>query len=124
MSKPQHPAPWKWYRDESDNDNLPGLEDGEGNWILHFGSERQYYPTEGTPPDDPQTCEIIRAAPEMLAMLRKHEWSASDDDRGEMYCPECGGLRPGGSSLTSEEEGHEADCALAAILARIDGTGT
>jgi hypothetical protein len=55
---------------------------------------------------------LIAAAPEMLAMLRELEWAASADG-GWSCCPVCFGLKG--------RETHDADCRLAALLAKAEG---
>lgn len=54
---------------------------------------------------------LLAAAPEMLAMLKKHEWVY--DGEGEPVCSECEDYKVLG--------GHAVDCALAALLAKAEG---
>ena len=69
------PGPWRWVRDprkieceytEGAMLKLVGQNDGE---ICNFGDDHQYYPTEGTEPDEADA-RLIAAAPELLEALK------------------------------------------------------
>lgn len=61
---------------------------------------------------------LIAAAPELLKMLKRHEY-VHQEDWGIDWCPECGGVKPG--SGTDMQEGHKPDCELAALIAKAEG---
>lgn len=61
-------GPWCFKRKDDDTDN-GGLYNLEGNLVCHFGDSEQYYPTDGTPPDEDDTA-LITAAPDLLAVLQ------------------------------------------------------
>lgn len=65
-----------------------------------------------------------RAAPELLAMLRRLEWSATDECGDDGWCPVCGGHEPVRSLLPESRmlAGHFPDCELDALLARAAAT--
>lgn len=67
MSKVKHPWPWKW--DMGAREQMPQLLDADGEAVCDFGWSTQYYPTEGSPPDDERILELIRAAPELADVL-------------------------------------------------------
>jgi len=58
-------------------------------------------------PATPFADELMRAAPEMEALLRKHEWV-------NMQCPECG---------ERKAEGHDRACPVAKLLTQIPRPG-
>lgn len=60
-------GPWSWQ--EQDGTDMPILRGPNGESICDFGSCRQYYPSEGTPPDEADRA-LIAAAPDLLAALR------------------------------------------------------
>lgn len=55
---------------------------------------------------------LIAAVPDMLAMLEELEWSDFDQRSECFVCPLC---------LSSQDEGHDADCKLGNLLKRIKG---
>lgn len=60
---------WCFKRKDDDTDN-GGLYNLEGNLVCHFGDSEQYYPTDGTPPDEDDMA-LITAAPDLLKELQK-----------------------------------------------------
>lgn len=62
-------GPWCFKRKDDDTDN-GGLYNLEGNLVCHFGDSEQYYPTDGTPPDEDDMA-LITAAPDLLAALQR-----------------------------------------------------
>ncbi len=73
MTQPKHPAPWKWIDksipgDALAADLLPELVDANGDRVCWFGDGKQYYATEGEALEGAAK-ELIRAAPEMAALL-------------------------------------------------------
>lgn len=66
-AKASHPWPWKWIPEVGDT--MPALVDANGDEIFNFGNARQYYPSEGSPPEDPRILELLRAAPELADVL-------------------------------------------------------
>lgn len=66
------PGPWKWEQAPSEEwgDEPQGrIVDADGKLVCDFGDGRQYYPTEGTPPDG-MNRRLILAAPEMFDALK------------------------------------------------------
>ena len=78
-------APWRW-----DGDTL----------VDAHGQDLMLSTQFGDFPATPRIDELMRAAPEMEALLRKHEWV-------NMECPECG---------KRKAEGHDRACAVAKLL--------
>jgi len=64
------PAPWKWIVEFEDSAKMPSLVDANGKEICNFGDSEQYYPLEGTPPND-ENSKLIEAAPELLEALKE-----------------------------------------------------
>lgn len=61
----------------------------------------------------------------LLAALHDAEWGGQEpDDDGEYFsaCPVCGGGDPDHALTPDKEAGHVAGCALAAALAKAEGT--
>lgn len=59
---------WCFKRKDDNTDN-GGLYNLEGNLVCHFGDSEQYYPTDGTPPDEDDMA-LITAAPDLLEALQ------------------------------------------------------
>lgn len=62
------PGPWRWVGDPRSS-CMPSLVGASGP-VCDFGIAEQYYPTAGSPPEGPDA-ELIRAAPTLLAELRR-----------------------------------------------------
>lgn len=75
-------GPWCFKRKDDDTDN-GGLYNLEGDLVCHFGDSEQYYPTDGTPPDEDDMA-LITAAPDLLEALQNmvtaYEYEASIDN--------------------------------------------
>lgn len=67
-------GPWEWKGAEAcedgyiDDCEMPKLKSGNA-LVMNFGNCEQYYPTEGTPPNE-HDAHLIAAAPEMYEMLQ------------------------------------------------------
>lgn len=69
MSAVKHtPGPWHWDDGDPLDNLMPRLVSESGEVVCDFGDCTQYYPTEGTPPDE-FNARLIAAAPELLSAL-------------------------------------------------------
>jgi len=106
-AKPEHQAPWRWVDSSLDpHDDLSKdfLLDGSGGRILMANKD------DAISIESPVARELIRVAPEMEALLRKHRQSGRHvDEPGAPCCPECHGF-----GECAE------DCAWGAILAALE----
>jgi hypothetical protein len=59
---------WNWFNPGCEY--LAILLDQNGEEVCNFGNQEEYYPTEGTEPNEHNKL-IIAAAPKMLAMLQR-----------------------------------------------------
>ena len=64
------PGPWHWDDGDPLDNLMPRLVSESGEVVCDFGDCTQYYPTEGTPPDE-FNARLIAAAPELLAALQQ-----------------------------------------------------
>ena len=104
-----HSPPWRWV---DGNWDIHALVDSAGKELIKAGSAGDMH-IYG---DDVRA--LTEAAPEMLVMLRELEWTTWGDDGPEhITCPVCGAIAPG--KCAPEFAGHEPDCRLAALLARL-----
>lgn len=97
QGKPEHPAPWRWHETR-------GINKLGASYVSRTLADRT-----GEPVDlwRPFFAELIRLAPEMAELLRRHGGSAG-------MCSECqAGSGAGGPH-------HHPGCRLAAILAALD----
>lgn len=101
------PAPWAaaWDDREGDETTFPGVPvvDKRGKVVVfvhHMEKDRE-----------DADAALIAASPEMLALLRDMEFSATTNFGHVMVCPFC---------LTDEDSPHKPDCRLGALLQRID----
>lgn len=62
------PGPWRWDRDESDDEDCGGFRGPDGRLLCYFGRSEQYYRTQGEEPHD-QDRALIAHAPTDLAAL-------------------------------------------------------
>lgn len=63
------PGPWTWGYDSINRNAMPRLFSWAGE-VCNFGDCTRYYPTEGTPPNLPDS-HLIVAAPELLEVVQK-----------------------------------------------------
>jgi hypothetical protein len=69
MSAKHTPAPWNWnWQPSNDVEDMPELRGGNNEIIMDFGNCAQYYPTEGSAPNE-ANAKLIAAAPELLEAL-------------------------------------------------------
>lgn len=65
-----------------DGEDLGGIRNIEtGEWVCTFGCSTQYYPSEGSPPND-EDARLILAAPAMLNALKlihDHGYTTGND---------------------------------------------
>lgn len=70
MSTQHTPGPWHWVEDmDNCSGTMAKLVGSDGREVCDFGDCTQYYPTEGTEPEQPDM-DLIAAAPDLLAALR------------------------------------------------------
>ena len=70
------PGPWKWenYGAEYDFETtMPSLNGVNNKEIMNFGDGEQYYPTEGTPPDEADAGFIAHAREDVPALIAEVE---------------------------------------------------
>jgi hypothetical protein len=134
-----HPGPWEWrdfftgHEDGAEADFDVGWElvDANGKHVL-----TEFGPGEASPGVAKGAKELIRAAPEMEALLRKHEWLTRD--QFTYACPECVGvdgpieptpslMEPRTAIVRASDDGkkcrrriHRPGCAINAILDALD----
>lgn len=60
---------WHWNETGGQCYNMPELVNENNEFVLGFGDDTTYYPTEGTPPNEYDAL-LISKAPEMLEMLK------------------------------------------------------
>lgn len=74
------PGPWKWHRPNGDwATEMSSLVDDTGKQVLNFGNSEQFYPTEGTEPNDADAL-LIADAPMLLTMLATRPAPAQAED--------------------------------------------
>lgn len=59
-----------WVNESShyDSEDMPALFADDGSLVCWFGNATEYYPTEGTPPNE-ANAHLIAAAPELYEVL-------------------------------------------------------
>jgi hypothetical protein len=104
------PGPWRWGEavEGGAEIHMDSLVDAAGNFTLVYGGH-------ATGADR----ALIAAAPELLAMLKKHEYT-EDDGMFGLICLECG-MPKVKERRRRGAAGHEPDCALAALIAKAEG---
>jgi hypothetical protein len=124
---PAHPGPWRWsiMRERREGRFWATLHDSGGVVLIGepLRDEVAEFPDGGVH-------ALIAAAPEMMALLRELEWSGREFDQGfddgtYACCPSCSGKSPEPQKYGrhTESSGHERDCELAALLARLTKEG-
>lgn len=110
----KRPAPWRWRHESGYSE----LQDADGGTIL--------YAEKGEEALQACNLDLIAAAPEMAALLRKLEWSGSDNG-GDPCCPSCGAPRNLGQLLMGTfapgAGAHDTGCDLAGLLVRLPKEG-
>jgi hypothetical protein len=88
-------------------------DDKVGSIVAVDGDGDPWYVAEvcGDVPEWEANAALLKAAPDLLAILKKVDWRGGDCyDSG--FCPSCGNL---------PVEAHAADCALSAAIAKAEG---
>jgi hypothetical protein len=76
--------------------------------------------TEYADPELPRKrANLLAAAPDLLAALKRVEWSYFSAATLDFLCPTCCGPRPRCS--TDSDRGHRSNCTLAAAIAKAEG---
>jgi hypothetical protein len=104
----KNPNPGPWRVEIDDDEHVGGIVDANGEGICDFGYSTQYYPSEGSLPDEPQLTLILAVA-ELEDLLRSIVGVGCHP--GD--CIICGADLQRGNP-------HFPDCRLAAVLTRID----
>lgn len=113
------PGPWEIR--ELPPDNCGELEpiyriEGEPTLFLTIAPCSDGY----VPGQNKANAYLIAAAPDLLAELRRLEWSGLDEMDNPGWCPSCGGYDSATKNnlMPSDVCGHRPGCTLAAAIAK------
>lgn len=78
------PHPWRWECEETRGTDMGAILDATGKHVCEFGNAEQYYPTEGSPPNNADLALILEApcvyeAAEALVMAWRKDRDAVFD---------------------------------------------